>query len=129
VHATLDNPADFNYMTDGYIAEETFRLLNTNICFIGHTHVAGMFIQEENNALEYREDNFVGIKARNKYIINVGSVGQPRDGNPKAAYCIYDTDKKEVWIKRIGYDIEKTRENIIAAGLPHFLGDRLLVGR
>jgi len=59
----------------------------------------------------------------------VGSVGQPRDGNPQAAYCIYDTDKKEVQIKRIDYDMETTRKKIIDASLPKFLGDRLFLGR
>jgi diadenosine tetraphosphatase ApaH/serine/threonine PP2A family protein phosphatase len=56
-------------------------------------------------------------------------VGQPRDGNPKGAYCIYDTVKKEVRIKRVDYDIQTARNKIITKGLPKFLGDRLLIGR
>jgi len=129
VHGTLDNPRDFNYMIDGYIAEETFRLLETNICFVGHTHVAGIFIKDKNQRIHYREDKSIDISLENKYIINAGSVGQPRDGDPNAVYCIYDTDKKEVQIKRIDYDIEATRKKIIDAGLPKRLGDRLLIGR
>ncbi len=129
VHGTLDGPGDFNYMTDGYIASKTFELLETDICFVGHTHVPGVFIKSKNSHIEYRESGNIDIKEGNKYIINVGSVGQPRDGNPKAAYCIYDTDKKNAEIKRLSYDIQITRKRIIDEGLPRFLGERLLVGR
>lgn len=129
VHGTLDNPQDFNYLTDIYNAQATFGLLETNVCFVGHSHVAGIFIKDQEGHLYYREDNFIDIKDGNKYIINVGSVGQPRDGNPRAAYCLYDTEKKEVQIKRVSYDVQTTRRKIIDAGLPSFLGNRLLVGR
>ena len=128
VHGTLNDPGDFNYMTDSYIAVQTFRLLKTDVCFVGHSHVAGIFIKDRNDRIHYQEDNFTDIEDENRYIINVGSVGQPRDGNPNAAYCIYDTEKKEVWIKRVSYDIKTAREKIIAADLPQFLGDRLLRG-
>lgn len=129
VHGTLDNPQEFNYMTDGYIAEETFRILDTNICFVGHTHHPGAFIKDKDESIHYRQDDSYDIKPDNKYIINVGSVGQPRDGNPKAAYCIYDSEKREVRIKRIVYDFESSRKKIIELGLAKFLGDRLLLGR
>lgn len=129
VHGTLDNPQEFNYMTDGYIAWETFKILETDICFIGHTHVPGVFMTDKDGHMQYRKDDFIEIKKGFKYIINAGSVGQPRDGDPKAAYSIYDTDKKEVRIKRMDYNIEVTRKKIIAAGLPGFLADRLLAGR
>ncbi len=129
VHGTLDEPGDFNYMTDGYIASRTFELLETNICFLGHTHVPGVFIKSKDSRIRYQEDSNINIKEDSKYIINVGSVGQPRDGNPKAPYCIYDSDKKNVQIKRISYDIQTVRKKIIAGGLPRFLGERLLIGR
>jgi predicted phosphodiesterase len=129
VHGTLNAPRDFNYMTDGYIAEETFRLLKTNICFLGHTHLVDIFIKDKDDNLYYFQEKHIDIKDINKYIVNVGSVGQPRDGNPQAAYCIYDTDIKQVQVKRISYDIKTTRKKIIKAGLPKFLGDRLLIGK
>lgn len=128
VHGTLDNPQEFNYMTDDYIAGETFKLSETDICFVGHSHVVGIFTRFKDDRIRYCEEERVEIKKDNKYIVNVGSVGQPRDRNPKAAYAIYDTDKKEVWIKRVNYNIEKARKKIIDAGLPHFLGDRLVIG-
>lgn len=129
VHGTLEEPQDFNYMTDGYTASKTFELLETDICFVGHAHVPGAFIKSENGRIQYQSENNIAIKEKNKYIINVGSVGQPRDGNPKAAYCIYDTKEKNVQIKRTNYDVQAARRKIINAGLPGFLGERLLAGR
>lgn len=129
VHGTLDDPQDFNYLTDGYIAEKTFNILETGICFVGHTHFPGVFIKDASNRLSYQECPNCKIEGKNKYIVNVGSVGQPRDSNPKAAYCIYDTDKKEVSINRVSYDYGATRKKILDCGLPKFLGDRLLTGR
>ena len=129
VHGTLDAPEEFHYMTDTYIAQESFKLLENNICFIGHSHVTGVFVNDKDGPIYYQEVDYIDIKDENKYIINVGSVGQPRDDNPQSAYCIYDTSKKEVQIKRISYDIQTTRGKIIEAGLPRFLGDRLLIGK
>lgn len=128
-HATLNNPQEFNYMIDGYIAEETFSLLENKICFIGHTHTAGFFIKEGLRHVCYRQDDSLQIEGTNRYIVNVGSVGQPRDGNPAAAYCIYDTDKEKIQIKRVAYDTTTARGKIISVGLPPFLGERLSAGR
>lgn len=128
-HGTLENPSEFNYMTNGYIAWRTFGLLETNICFVGHSHIVGSFTRDKDEGVYYRQDYIINIDEDNQYIINVGSVGQPRDGDPNAAYCTYDTEKKQVQIKRIDYDIPTTREKIIRAGLPRYLGDRLLLGR
>jgi len=129
VHGTLDYPKEFNYMTDGYIAEGTFKVLETSLLFIGHTHQPGLFMKDKDDNIHYRQDGPWDINLKNKYIVNVGSVGQSRDGNPKAAYCIYDTDKKEVLIKRVGYDSAAAGKKIMDAGLPKFLGERLIIGR
>jgi len=129
VHGTLNNPSDFNYLMDGFAAAETIALLETNVCFVGHTHVAGIFFQDKSGQMHYQRDASSPIGPEGKYIVNVGSVGQPRDGNPKACYCVYDTDKREVQIKRVDYNKNLTRNKIIDAGLPGFFGDRLLVGK
>lgn len=129
VHGTLDSPEDFNYLTDIDFAQATFAALETTVCFVGHTHVPEIFIKDKEGELHYLQGDSCSIEQGNKYIVNVGSVGQPRDGNPESAYCIYDTDKKEFQIKRTKYDVELTRKKIIEAGLPKFLGDRLLSGR
>jgi diadenosine tetraphosphatase ApaH/serine/threonine PP2A family protein phosphatase len=71
----------------------------------------------------------VEIEANSKYFINVGSVGQPRDGDPRSCYAIYDHENKIVVFRRIEYDILKTQEKILAAGLPEMLAERLPEGR
>jgi len=129
VHATLDNPEYFYYMMDNLRAALTFGLLKTNLCFVGHSHIAGVFAQKEDGSIDYLEDPHIAIKDKNKYIINAGSVGQPRDGDPRAAYCIYDSDKKEAWIKRASYDVAASAKKVIDAGLPKLLAERLSVGR
>jgi len=129
VHGTLDNPQEFNYLTNVYIAEETFRLMETNICFIGHTHIPSIFNKVGNDHVYCFKESNIRLEEKSKYIINVGSVGQPRDGNPKAAFCVYDTKTKEVQIKRTGYDIKTARKKILNEEMPEFLGDRLIIGR
>jgi|YelNatPaOPRAMG01_1025707.scaffolds.fasta_scaffold00119_43 predicted phosphodiesterase len=129
VHGSLYQPQYFHYITDIESAEESFRLLENNICFIGHLHVSGVFVKDNQGEIYYYEPEYIQLKLENKYIINVGSVGQPRDGNPFACYCIFDTEKKEIWIKRQPYDIDSTYKKIIKAGLPLFLAQRLYWGR
>lgn len=129
VHGTLEDPENFYYMMDSFRVALTFGLLKTNLCFVGHSHIAGVFAQKEDGSIDYLEDPHINIKDKNKYIINVGSVGQPRDGDSRAAYCIYDSDKKEAWIKRTSYDVAASAQKIIDAGLPKFLAERLSVGR
>ena len=69
------------------------------------------------------------IQRNQKYLINVGSVGQPRDGDWRAAYCIYDTVKNEVELRRLPYDLRGAQQAILAAGLPEKLAGRLSIGR
>lgn len=127
-HGSLNNPQDFYYMLDETIANATFELMDRNLCFVGHTHKSGIFIKDKNNNISYQQEDRINIEEGYKYIINVGSVGQPRDGNPEAAYSIYDVGEKSIEIKRVSYDIRSAREKIIRQGLPRILGDRLLSG-
>ncbi|MBU1726333.1 MAG: metallophosphatase family protein [Candidatus Omnitrophica bacterium] len=129
VHGTLNNPQDFDYMRDTTYAKETFGLMETKVCFVGHSHIAGIFTMSEDKTLHYTEQPFAQINDDCKYIVNTGSVGQPRDADPRACFCIFDTEKKEVSIKRVAYDIKTASKKIIRAGLPQFLGSRLFVGR
>jgi len=129
VHGTLEAPGAFHYMMDEHAARKTFAVLSTDICFVGHSHRAGIFVKDKHGRLSYHKDPAVTIAEFKKYIVNVGSVGQPRDSYPRAAYCVYDTEARQLEIKRIPYDTETTREKIIDAGLPAFLGDRLLLGK
>jgi diadenosine tetraphosphatase ApaH/serine/threonine PP2A family protein phosphatase len=70
----------------------------------------------------------VTAEAGRRYIVNVGSVGQPRDRDPRAAYAVWDTEAGRVEVRRVAYDVEAARRKILAAGLPRFLADRLATG-
>ncbi|UCG35399.1 MAG: metallophosphoesterase, partial [Candidatus Omnitrophota bacterium] len=81
------------------------------------------------NKLYYSRQNSINIEEGKKYIINVGSVGQPRDGDNRASFCIYDHKEKLVNIYRLEYNIKKCADKILEAGLPAILAERLYVGR
>ena len=126
-HGTLDNPEAFHYMLDTCRASRSFDAMKTRILFVGHSHVPGIFEHKKGN-LKYFYQEKIKLSENAKYIINTGSVGQPRDGNSRASFVIYDTLQNEIYIKRIEYDIEKAREKILKAGLPPMLADRLSRG-
>ena len=128
VHGTLNRPELFTYMTDLGLANDTFYLMKKPLCFIGHTHEAQVIIQHEGK-LSYLKKLRFELDARIKCIVNVGSVGQPRDGDPRASYCIYDPDLSRVEIKRAAYDIRSAQAKILEAGLPEFLAQRLGIGQ
>ncbi|MFA5118886.1 MAG: metallophosphoesterase family protein [Candidatus Omnitrophota bacterium] len=129
VHGSLINPGDFKYITEPGALESTFDLLEGNICFIGHTHTAGIFTQDGTGKRAYQKAGSLEIGKGGKYIVNVGSVGQPRDSDCRASCCIYDTVTGKVSLKRVDYDVQLARKKIIERGLPYFLGDRLLSGQ
>ncbi|MCM8790056.1 MAG: metallophosphatase family protein [Candidatus Omnitrophica bacterium] len=129
VHGTLDAPEGFDYMVNSEIAKRSFLLMGNDVCFVGHTHIAGVFIDKSVNYINFKRGGAITLERGNKYIVNVGSIGQPRDGNPNASYCVFDSEKREVAIKRKAYNIESTRKKILDKGLPRFLADRLLIGR
>ncbi|MEM9236409.1 MAG: metallophosphoesterase family protein [Verrucomicrobiota bacterium] len=127
VHSTLDQPANWNYVTNRFDAMSNFSYQFTQVCFHGHTHVPRVYIKDEK--VQEVPAESVAIEPGSKYFINVGSVGQPRDGDWRAAYAIYDLDHKLVVFRRIDYDIETTQRKIRDAGLPEMLADRLADGR
>ncbi len=128
VHGSLNDPQDFNYLQNAFDCQATFRLLESDICFVGHTHVPVVFVKNSQGEIRYEDIVKIKIEPGNKYVINVGSVGQPRDSIPHAAFCVWDTEKREVVIKRTVYDVFRARQKIIDKGLPEFLGNRLLIG-
>lgn len=128
VHGALDNPEDFNYLFDSGDAQVNFELMSGNLCFIGHTHIPGVFVEQDSH-IGYVQQYPLKISADDKYIVNTGSVGQPRDRNSQASYCIFDSTAQTIEIKRVAYDIEEAQKRIISAGLPVFLAERLAVGR
>jgi diadenosine tetraphosphatase ApaH/serine/threonine PP2A family protein phosphatase len=127
VHATLDTPAEWGYVFNNLDAIASFTYQHTTICFFGHTHVAGAFVRD--GSVQRVKTEQLVIEVGKKYFINTGSVGQPRDGDPRAAYCIYDTDREIVEQRRIKYDLATAQRKIIDAGLPRQLAERLEFGR
>ena len=127
VHATLDAPAEWRYVLNTLDASANFPYQETTVCFFGHTHVAGAFVRDE--GVKSVKVDRLEIDEAKKYLINVGSVGQPRDGDWRAAYCIYDLDKKVVEQRRVEYDLQTAQQKIIKAGLPRMLAERLKLGR
>lgn len=128
VHGTLLNPQNFDYMLEIEDAKETFEVMDTSLCFVGHTHVPGVFVKENNKVYQNSNDT-VDIQTEKRYIINVGSVGQPRDGDSRACYSIYDSKERVIQIKRIKYNIQTTQTKIVNRGLPLFLARRLALGQ
>ena len=114
-------------MLDRRDARSSFTRMRTRLCFIGHTHVPGIFMSSK-GVVTYSRVQMLTLAPVAKYIINVGSVGQPRDGNPRASYAIYDDEKETVAIKRVEYDVKKAQDKILKAGLPSILAYRLSIG-
>lgn len=127
VHGSLDNPAVFNYIVDNYDAVLNFSLLGKQILFIGHSHRAEAF-RIKKDKISCIRDNEIKIEPKSKYIINGGSIGQPRDRDPRLSLCLYDSDEGVVKFVRLEYNIKKVAEKILKQGLPSVLAMRLYEG-
>lgn len=128
VHATLDRPEQWGYIFSPFEAMASFAFQETSVCFFGHTHVAGVFIRDE-DGIRRMKISRLPIEKEKRYLINVGSVGQPRDNDWRAAYCIYHIENHLVEQRRVEYDLATAQKKIIQAGLPRLLADRLELGR
>lgn len=127
VHSTLDTPEMWGYVFDKLEADSNFAYQLTTLCFYGHTHVPLAF--EKTDTIRFGLYTRIKIGLGKKYFINVGSVGQPRDGDPRAAYVIYDMLSNVVELRRLPYNIEGAQKKILDAGLPPRVAARLAVGR
>ena len=81
-------------------------MMQKPICFIGHTHYTGVFIQDNNGKITYESKVKFKLKEDYHCIVYVGSIGQPRDGDSRSSFCVYDTSTSQVWVKRLDYDVE-----------------------
>ncbi len=127
VHATLDTPGGWGYVTNKFDAMASFSYQFTPVCFHGHTHTPRIYVKD--GSVDAVQGDSIKIETGRKYFINAGSVGQPRDGDWRACYVIYDTDAQEVEIRRLEYDLATTQQKIKDAGLPEMLASRLAVGK
>ena len=127
VHSSLDSPEAWRYILNDEDADRNMELFEGLICFIGHSHVPCIF-QERHNSRALL-DFLKTFTIKEKTIINVGSVGQPRDGDPRASYVIYDTTAKIVSFEKVKYDIKSAQKRIMNAKLPKVLSVRLEMGK
>jgi predicted phosphodiesterase len=127
VHATLDTPSRWGYVFNQLDAAASFSYQHTSICFYGHTHAPRAYVKDINvKGVPLQK---LIIEPNKKYFINVGSVGQPRDGDWHAAYCIFSPAEHTVELRRLEYDINTAQDKIVAVGLPQRLADRLAMGK
>jgi diadenosine tetraphosphatase ApaH/serine/threonine PP2A family protein phosphatase len=134
VHSTLDSPANFRYAFTKEDALDSFLAQGTRVCFHGHTHVPCIFRCRPGGKTCHDVDKLNAADGRldpGNYFINVGSVGQPRDGDPRACYVIFDAhslNDLEIQFRRVDYDVEAAIAHIQHAGLPDRLVQRLYTG-
>jgi len=131
VHGSLHGPELFNYIATIFDAELSFEALDKPVLFYGHTHIPITFF--DTTPMTFTTEGEIRITSDMKALVNVGSVGQPRDEDPRASYGIYEVDDSSgegvVYIRRVPYDVSSASRKIIAAGLPEPLAIRLELGK
>lgn len=126
-HASPDDSEAWPYLFTEYSAQPVFEKLDFDLCFVGHTHVPAVYTYS--GGPKWLDPEFpFRLRPSDRYIVNPGSVGQPRDGDPRASCCVYDPDEGTVTLFRREYDVEAEADDMIAAGLPVFLARRLFAG-
>jgi diadenosine tetraphosphatase ApaH/serine/threonine PP2A family protein phosphatase len=121
------------YIFDELDAIRALKMSERPLCLFGHTHWPVTFELADGRVdtigLADTSPSVLNLKAGSKYLLNPGSVGQPRDGDPRAAYALVDTAAKRIELFRVDYPIETTQAKVLRAGLPDVLAQRLAVGR
>lgn len=132
VHADASAPARYHYVTDSETAAAHLQACRARLSFCGHVHRPALYGLGPNGKITaFKPTSAKGIPllAQRRWLAVMGAVGQPRDGNPAAAFGILDTDRGEIEFHRVGYDIEGAAARIRAVGLPDALASRLLRGK
>lgn len=128
VHSSPFEPERWHYVLSRKDGKINFDHFSTPLCFLGHSHRPVVIEQGPDGKIKDYDVSFWELRPEFRYIVNVGSLGQPRDGNPKPAFAIYDSDAVTVEIRRYAYDFESTQKKIRDSGLPFPLADRLRFG-
>ena len=122
-----------HYIFDGNDAMLALQAAQRPLCLFGHTHLPALFkrVEErfEGRPLDPDRDHVIPLQRGARYLVNVGSIGQPRDGDPRAGYGILDDEARELRVFRVPYPVERAQQKILAAGLPASLANRLALGR
>jgi len=120
VHSSPFEPEEWHYVLSPAAAAKNFASFATRLCFIGHSHDPEIYCEDV-----WTKDVLPG----KRYLINVGSIGQPRDGDPRLSFGLYDTETEEYENIRAAYDVKTASEKIRKAGLPTVLAERILAGK
>jgi diadenosine tetraphosphatase ApaH/serine/threonine PP2A family protein phosphatase len=132
VHASPRQPEEWDYLISAEDGFEVFGDFQTRLCFVGHSHRPDVWSLGSSGPDHAGSSGAppatVRLEAGRRYLINPGSVGQPRDRDPRAAYAIWDRDDRIVTIRRVQYDRGRAARKILGAGLPRLLADRLAHG-
>ncbi len=152
VHATLDTPRNWGYIYDRSHANANFAYQFTQLCFCGHSHypvafdrdsgtfgigsireifdwVRNQYHPENDHDFTVADELVVPYVRGHRYLFNVGSIGQPRNGDPRASFAVVDTSRNLVTRYRLPYDVAAAQDKVRAAGLPDILADRLASGK
>ena len=124
VHASLLAPAEWNYIYDEASARRHLSLQKRRVCFVGHTHMPNSW-RVTDSLMTTENGDDIALDDESRVLVNVGSVGQPRDGDPRASYALYDPEADVVHLRRVPYEVAITQAKIRAAGLPEALATRL----
>lgn len=127
-HGSLHNPGDWRYLLSIPQTYIDFQEMEHDVLFIGHSHIPVIF-ENNNDSVRIITDYEVKLDLNAKYIINPGSIGQPRDFDPRASFAIFDSEESYLKIIRIEYNIKEAQRKIREAGLPLILAERLSYGR
>jgi predicted phosphodiesterase len=130
VHGSLDNPLE-NYITNMDEAKQTLKAMSKTVCFVGHSHQPLLIGQKADGIIEGKiinDKDCIKVSDYAKSIINVGSVGQPRDHDPRAGYLIYNHGEKTAEFHRLHYNLKLVQQKMLEAELPDPLINRLALG-
>lgn len=129
VHSSPFQSEEWHYLTSQEDVERNFRYFQGFICFFGHVHKPFIAEQKMDGSVRILEEQEHILQKDCRYLVNVGSVGQPRDNNPKTCYVMYDSTSKKIAIRRLDYDYETTAKKTLGAGLSDYLAQRLKTGK
>ncbi|MFN8176574.1 MAG: metallophosphoesterase family protein [bacterium] len=128
VHASPDDPPAWHYILTEQEAWNAFEACPEPVCFVGHSHVP-LRVTLRRGRLEVTDGDVLELKGDDRVLVNVGSVGQPRDGDWRASYGLWDPLTRRIVARRVEYDLETAAKKIVKAGLPAVLAKRLGLGQ
>jgi len=129
VHANPKDPEGWNYIFSLWDAEINFPYFEGAFCFVGHSHQPVAVGLDGEGGVNLIPGDVISVEEGFRYLVNVGSVGQPRDGNPAACFGLLDTDRGQFSFIRVPYELGVTQRKMVEAGLPRPLVERLAEGR